>query len=158
MTVYIVAISMLVLNKSETLSIWSKYTSWKVLCYIWYIYSIQVFVHSYADIWCTKIGNQILFLGISLFFHVSVKHWLCLHQGLLTLTCFAIDYHVNKDTQFLLFWGVQQTQVFITLQYCKPITGRRQSSVSEGILKRVKAGTCNAWNIIAFIIWCNVLK
>ena len=38
-----------------------------------------------------------------IFVHVSVNHWLCIHLGVDTLTCFIIDYHFHKDTSFLLF-------------------------------------------------------
>ena len=31
-----------------------------------------------------------------------MKHWLYVHLGLPTLTCFVIDYQVNEDTLFLL--------------------------------------------------------
>ena len=73
---------------------------------------IYCFVRSCADIWSIKISNHIFFLDISLIFHVSVKHWLCihLHVALPTLTCFIIDYHVDNDTPFLLFRCVQPSK------------------------------------------------
>ena len=64
----------------------------------------------FADIWCRKISNQLFILDISLIVHVSVKYSLCVHLGLLTQTCFIIDYHVNKDDPFLLFRYVQPSK------------------------------------------------
>ena len=47
------------------------------LCYGIYMHTdimSLVFVHSCVDIWSTNIDYQICCLGISLVFHVSVKH------------------------------------------------------------------------------------
>ena len=38
----------------------------------------------------------------------------------------------------------------------KPIISRHQSYVSGGITKLVQVGTCYAWDIITFIIVCNL--
>ena len=67
-----------------------------------------------AVIWSTKTGNGIFGLGIcsSLISHVSVKHCLCIHRGVPTLTCFVIDYHVNTDDILLLFRCIQPYKYF----------------------------------------------
>ena len=54
-------------------------------------YKICHVVSTCADIWITKISNQLFsFLDISLIFCVFVKHWGCVHLGLITLICFII--------------------------------------------------------------------
>ena len=73
-----------------------------------------VLVHLCADIWSTTISNNILFLEIPLIFHVSVKHRLCVHFSLLALTCFIIDYHVNKNTPFQIFRCVSHPSIYNT--------------------------------------------
>ena len=77
-----------------------------------------VLVHSCANIWSTKISNQLFFLDISLISHVPVKHWLYAHLDLRTLTCVIIDYLVNTYTPFLAVtktWdGMEQIKLFIS--------------------------------------------
>ena len=92
----------------------SDTTSWNFACYIRYIYCIYnmplVLMHSCADIWSTQNKQSTIFLGISLIFHISVKHWLCIHIDLLTLTCIIINNHVKKYTPFLLFRYIQPSK------------------------------------------------
>ena len=127
--------------------------TWNHTCYTGYIYCIYdvalILMYSCADIWSAEINQQIFCLDISLIFQVSVKHWLCVHLGLLTLTCFIIDYHVNKDTQYLLFACVQPSKC-LYYNISKPY-----SYVSEGALKILQAGTCLALSTVAFMIVCN---
>ena len=59
-----------------------------------------VLLHSRADIWSKEILNQTFFSGKV--GDISVMDWLSIHLNLPTLTCFIIDYHVNKDTPFPL--------------------------------------------------------
>ena len=83
----------------------------------------------------------LFFMDFSLISYISVKHWLCVHLALLTLTWFSIDYHVNKDTRFLVFHyhSIYNTSV---LQLGKLIISRSQSYVSGGTLKIHQARTC----------------
>ena len=66
--------------------------------------------HLLCALMCTKISTQILLLGLSLLVHVSMKHSLYVHVGLLTLICLIIDYNVNKDTVLRLVRCVQPSK------------------------------------------------
>ena len=59
-----------------------------------------VFVHSCVDIWSRKLDTQIFILGISLIFHVSVKHLLSIYRGLNTLKYLLLDNMLTKITHF----------------------------------------------------------
>ena len=76
------------------------------LCHLFYCTHVLIFGAQ------NKISNQKTFSWHFTNFHVSVKHWFCVHLGLLTLICFIIDYHVNKDIPFLLFRCVQPSNYF----------------------------------------------
>ena len=61
------------------------------------------------------ICGAFVFLGIVLIVHVSLKHWLSIHLGLPTLTCFIIDYHVKGPVMVvligLLFLAIKLTNM-----------------------------------------------
>ena len=72
---------------------------WQFACYIGF--SIQdnmslIYVHSYGDVWSTKISNQILYMGISIICHVYMMLWLCIHIDVL-IPYVVVEYNVNKD-------------------------------------------------------------
>ena len=77
-----------------------------------YIYKLLlILMHSCADIWRTKISNQIFVF----------THYQCIYEALTlcscllsTQACFAIDYHVNKDTPFLLVRPLQPSKYYNT--------------------------------------------
>ena len=68
-----------------------------------YITCIQnmslICVHSSADMWSRQIGIQIFVVIISLLFLVSVKHLLCIHLCLHTLTWLIVLLSSSMSTQ-----------------------------------------------------------